>query len=148
MSDLTNSTVTICDYWKKKIEQNLEELELSAVYYGDQERIAKSPALCIEPDTKASELRAAGRQVMPNWTIYFLLYSADVKNAQWNRRESDRLAELLEAFLNADPQMGGLVVHCWVSESLSGYDRKMGSLMYTNRLTFRANSRFQLPMSS
>jgi hypothetical protein len=139
--------VAVCDYWHNKFELKKEDLGLAEVYYGDQIRIPKSPTLCIEPDLKREPLRAAGRQTTVDFTIYFLCYHSEVSNVQQNRRNADLLAESIEDFLNSDPQMGGLVVHCWVSESNSGYSPKPGSLMRTNRLTLSANSRHQLPMS-
>jgi hypothetical protein len=147
MSDLTNSVVAVCDYWKNKLDLKKEDFGISEVYYGDQVRIPKSPTICIEPDLKRAPLRAAGRQTMPDFTVYFLCYHSEVANVQQNRRNADLFAELIEDFLNSDPQMGGLVIHCWVSESTSGYSPKPGSLMRTNRLTLSANSRHQLPMS-
>jgi hypothetical protein len=140
--------VELCEYWQKKLEIQAEELGIAAIYYGDQERIPKSPTVCIEPDIKDSPLYAAGRQTRPMFTIYFLIYHSEVRNVQSNRRDSDALAERIEDFLNSDPQMGGLVVHGYVSQSASGYSPKTDSLMRSNRLTFTAESRHQLPMSS
>lgn len=148
MADLTNSTVEICEYWKKKLEIAKEDLGIVDVFYGDQERIPKSPTICIEPDVKRAPIRNAGRQTMPEWTIYFMCYHSEIQAQSSNRRDSDTLAERLEDLLNSDPQMGGLVIHCWVSEVQSGYARKTNALMRSSRITFSANSRHQLPMSS
>jgi hypothetical protein len=148
LADLTNSIVALCDYWQEKLQNNAEALGLVDVFYGDQSRIAKSPTLCIEPDLKNNPLRAAARVTWPEFTVYFIIYHAEIRNVEANRRDADVTAEKVEDFLNADPQSNGLLVHGYVSQSQSGYSPKANGLMRANRLTFTGTSRHQLPQSS
>lgn len=143
--ELSNSLVALTDYIIKMLQDNAEALGLQDVTYGDQQRIHVTPLACVEPDTKATNLKGAPRLVDRMFTIYIFLYHAAVASPQVNRREADVTAEAVETLLNSDPNMGGLMIHSLVEVLESGYVKRNDVLYRASRITFRAKSMDRLP---
>lgn len=128
-----------------KLEANKVVLGIQAVYYGDQNRLPVTPAVCIEPDAKTNTLKSAFRMVSLDFKVYILIYHSQVTSPQDNRRNADALAEAVETLIHADKDLGGRVIHCMIDEIASGYVTKGNSLVRASRLTFSALSQNQLP---
>ena len=142
---LTPSLSVIANKLFVKFNDNKIDLGLEDVYYGDQNRVPVTPALCIEPETKTNTLKSAFRTVNVEFKVYIIVYHSQVASPQDNRRNADALAEALETFVHADRDLGGLVTHCMIDEIASGYITKGTTLMRASRLTFSAISQNQLP---
>ena len=144
---LTDSIEALASYVYDKITASMEDLGVTAVFYGDQDLLPSSPCVCIETDDKVRVLRGATRRTDNTFTIYVLVYHSEVRSPQSNRQDADRLAEAIEAVLHLDPTLGTQVQHSYVTQLASGYVRKGGQLMRSSRLTFEAKNTTQLPPS-
>lgn len=137
----------VADAAKLLLEDNAEELGIAegCIFYGDQERLPGYPAVCVEPDTKKSELYGAGRMTEVNMRVYLLVYHGEVRDVQTNRRDADRLAEAITNLFNADGTFSGIATHCFISESQSGYSNKQNTTLRSSRLQFDLKSQERLP---
>jgi hypothetical protein len=144
---LATSLSTVCDALVSLLETNAEDLGIpvGGVFYGDQSKIPVSPAVCVEPDSKTSELYGAGRMTEVNFRVNILVYHSEIRNIESNRRDADLLAESIATLTHKDPTFGGLVIHCFTSEIQSGYATKDRSVIRTTRLTWTARSQERLP---
>jgi hypothetical protein len=147
MSDLTASLVVISDYLFNLLDVNKEDLGLEAVFYGDQEKFPVTPAACIEPDEKPRELKSAQRMTRVEFNVYVLLYYGKIESPQTNRRDSDILAERVEALIHSKRSLDGLVIHGMITSLTSGYVVRDGSLLRASRLTYNAQSQELLPQT-
>jgi hypothetical protein len=144
---LTHSLVEVTDYVVAKLEANRDALGLYAVYFGDQRQIPGTPVVCVEPDHKRNELISAFRKIEVVCVLQIIIYHSKVTDTQTNRRGADILAEDIEDLLHADPQLGGLAIHCYVTSVNSGYSTKADALMRSCRIQFEVESQNQLPGS-
>lgn len=144
---LTNSLVLISDYLYQKFKDNMANLEIEDVYYGDQDKIARPPAICVEPADIKNLLKqaAAARRIDIEFYISFLCYHSEITSGQSNRRNADRLAERVAALVHADRTLGGLVIHGYCTDVHSGYATKGNTLMRANKIDYYAKSQFDLP---
>lgn len=117
------------------LETNKDTLELGAVYYGDQRRIAQRFTACVEPGEDQAALQGAFRRVTRVVVVYVLLYGVAISAEDSSREATDVKAEAIEALLNQDPSMGGDFTHSYVKSLESGYTPKDGSLIASCRLT-------------
>jgi hypothetical protein len=136
-----------CDQMVALLQNNAESLGIAddSVYYGDQTRIPHSPAVCVEPDTKAADLYGAGRMTELKVTLYLLVYHSEVRDLSSNRRDADLLAEDIAVLVNKDPTFYGLAIHCYVTEVKSGYSIKDRTTMRSTRIAWEATSQERLP---
>jgi len=137
----------VCDDVVERLKDWSEDLNVGEgdIYYGDQERIPRSPTLCVEPGEKKPELYGAGRMTEMIITVYVLVYHSEIKNTEENRRNADKLAEAIADRLNAIPTLDGGAIHCWVSNISSGYATKQNSTMRASRITFDVQTQERLP---
>jgi hypothetical protein len=142
---LHHSMAAAAQYWFDKFDANKLGLGIGVVYYGDQERLASTPALCVEPDMKTNELKGATRRIATEIRLYFIIYHAKIQSPQANRREADLLAEAVETFLHDDPRMNETVIHSMVTRIESGYVYKENTLVRATRIAFEATTQAQLP---
>lgn len=146
----TQSIVTITDYIVDKLKDNYEDLGLNQrddVYYGDQDKLPRSPAICIDTGRKQRQLAgvAVARRTENTFLIYIIVYHGEVRNSQVNRRDADVLAEQVETLLHQDPTFGGLVIHGFVKEIVSGYSRKANSTYRSARLAWEGQTKLMIP---
>lgn len=138
LADLTKFLVA-------KFEALQGDLGIVDVFYGDQERIPRTPAACFEAGEKTRQLNGAPRRVMTNLTIYCLIYHNPIKSMQAVREEDDQLAEAIEAKIHEDPTFEGQVIDSLVTSIESGYQVKANSMFRASRLTIEARVQVQLP---
>jgi hypothetical protein len=139
--------VDVCDYLMDLFEQNTAELGLAALYYGDQQKIPLTPALCLEPDEKPRELKGAQRMTRVSFRIHMILYYSHVGSIQDNRRQADKLADAIETLVHTKPTLDGLVIHGMCTDTVSGYVTKDRSMIRASRVTYEALSQKLLPGS-
>ncbi len=147
-SPLTNSPVEIADFLIDLMHSNRKQLGIAenAIYYGDQEKIPFSPAICIEPDMTVRKLDASPRRTEMTVRIYILLYHGELRNPEFNRRNADLRTEAVSKIVHENPYMGGRVIHSYITEVQSGYSTKQNSVMRTSRMQFEATTHDYLPM--
>ncbi len=122
------------------------QLGIIDVWFGDQDRIPRTPAVAVEPGETSRELNGAPRRVEEQHTVYLLIYHNKVQSGSQSRLEAQQFAEVVEDFLHNDPTLGGLVIHSFATANESGFSSRKGTTLVTNRVTFTATSQRQLPM--
>lgn len=144
---LSHSIVDVAAAHEQLLNDNMNALGVKAVYYGDQDKLATTPVVCVEPDTKKQDYRGGGvnRMLGVNITVFLLVYHSFVQSAQENRKGADQLAEAIEDLIHQDATLGGLVIECHVSEVASGYATKGNSLVRANRITIEHVTQNRLP---
>lgn len=141
---ITGSLVTVADALTAKLVANKESLGIEDVFYGDQNLIPRSPAVCVETGNKARALAGATRRTDNIFVVYILVYHSEIRSPQSNRRAADALAESIETLIHQDPTLGGLVTHGYVTSVEPGYvDRP--NTMRACRITYEGQSRTLLP---
>lgn len=139
-STLTTSIVTIAKALESLLNERKGDLGILAVYYGDQDMLATTPVVCVEPNMKENNLRRSGGGKMadPVITTDLLLYHGAVQSTQNNRLEADQFAEAVEAVIHEDFTLGGIIVYGHITLLESGYSRKVGTLYRSTKLTHEA----------
>lgn len=124
---------------------------VQAVFYGDQDRIAVTPTVCVEPSDKTRELSGAPNMTENTFEIFILVYHNKVQDNQLTRKEVDQVAYEIEQLLHQDLQLkvAGVpkLIHGFVMRNESGYVFKGGTLYRTARLTYRGKNKTSLPVS-
>jgi hypothetical protein len=149
---LTDSMYVVAKYLEKLLTDNQATLGFADVFYGDQDRIPRTPAACVETGEKSRELVGAPRRTEVTITNYILVYHNPVKSVETIREEDDLLSELVESLVHQDPQMKDAegedqVIDSLVTSVESGYQQKSNTLFRASRITVEARSRVQLPSS-
>src|SRR5512139_129945 len=72
---------------------------LQDVWYGDQDRLPRTPCAAIEPGPKRRQYNGVPRKYQVDLASYILVYSNKVQDSQENEREAVRAAELIEQVL-------------------------------------------------
>jgi len=118
--------------------------------YGDQNRIATTPTLCVESGPTGRVLAGVGGngRTENNHTCWLILYYAKVDTNQDTKKESEQTAEAIAAYLDQNVRLersgdGGIVIHGYVSNIEPGYRlRNEGkTLMHAVRLTWTGKSK-------
>lgn len=145
MSNLTGSLRVVCDYMYDLIDKNASALGIEALYYGDQDKLPATPAVCIEPDEKPRELKGAQRMTLVRFRVYVLIYYGVIGTPQDNRRNADELAESIETLIHSKPRFDGLLIHGMCTSIESGYVTRDRSLLRASRILFEGESQQLLP---
>lgn len=145
MATLTGSLKVFTSYYYDLLVAHKSDLGLQAVYYGDQDHLPVSPAVCVEPQGKTRTLVRIGRGTDVEFSLFLLLYGSKIRDPQTNRADIDQLAEDIEALVHQDERLGGLVVTSLVTRIESGYATKSNAIMRASRLTIEARSQERLP---
>lgn len=116
------------------------------VFYGDQQQIPRTPAICVEPDGKKRTIDGVPRRSANEFSLYVLLYVSAVTDSQSNARQALDLAEQVEDFLHKDPTLGGLLVHSFCSELEPGYRQRKDTLFRACRIKFEGINKTVLGM--
>jgi len=149
MVDQTDSVVDIAQFLFDQLDDNKTPLGLTDVFYGDQEKIPRVPAVAVESGTKSREINGAPRRTLNTITAYLIIYHSKIDaSVQVTRKEVDLLAEAVESLVHSNSTMDGLVIHSLVTEIQSGYSAKGKTDIYRSaRLTVTATSQSQLPLA-
>jgi hypothetical protein len=146
MVELTDSLVTVSKYIETMLSSNAVALNLEDVFYGDQQRIPRTPAACVESGEKRRALKGAPRMTLVDITTYVIVYHYKLKSVQEIREDNDLLAEAIETLVHSDCKLGGYVIDSMVTSVESGYQMKGNSLFRASRLTIEARSQVLLPL--
>jgi hypothetical protein len=127
---------TLTQYVVDRVELNKASLGLGAVFYGDQNKIAVTPTVCIEPEDKVRELAGVPRKTLVTVNLFLIVYLNAIQSPTINRSEADKLIEDLEDFLHADNTMNDTVIHSMVTRIESGYAMKGNTVLRASRLSY------------
>lgn len=141
MTTLVDVTQALVD----KIEDHRVALGVEAVFYGDQNRVAVTPTIAVDPGSKSRVLNGAPRRTMTTFEVFVMIYHARVQDTQVTRKEADALAEAIEDLIHQDRTLGGGLIHCMVDKVESGYSFRSGTMYRSSRLTFGGDALQMLP---
>lgn len=149
----TSNMETLVQFYVDQLNANKNVLGIQGAFYGDQERIPFTPCVCVEGGEKDRQLNGAPRRTLTIVTIYFLVYHTQLKPAVQVRKDDDRVADTIEAFIHTNPQLRTNIsdpetdqaVDSLVSRVESGYQQKSNSLFRASRLTLEVRVQEQLP---
>lgn len=127
---------------KLKLPASVATLGLDSaedVTYGDQEKIPRTPFICVESGPKIRELSGIGGKGRTDnrFTVFIMCYISEVRSVQLNREEADTLAEQVELLLHEDVTLGGKVIHGFVTGIEPGFSTRSGKLMRVARITWQ-----------
>jgi hypothetical protein len=125
---------------------------IADVWYGDQERILRTPTVCVEPNTKGRTLEGVPNMTRNEFEIFVLVYVNKVTDLQQNRKDADQLAYEIELLIHQDLQLrdatgAPTMIHGYVRENESGYTVKSGTLYRSARLTYFGLNKTSLPVN-
>lgn len=148
MPELTDQLVVVANALKGILEDAQEDLGLEDVFYGDLDRIPRSPAACIETGEKTRELEGAPRRTLVTMPVYIFVYHNALKAASDDQKEeNDLLSEAIETEIHKYPHLGGLVIHGMCTALEPGYEQKQDNIWQVTRITYEATSKVMLPYS-
>lgn len=152
MSSLTDSLDAVAQFLMDKIVTNADTLRTSDnivvnpefVYYGDQNKIPGTPAVCIEPNNRGRTLQGVSYRTDNEFLVFIMVYVSRVQDEQLSRKQAQQLSEAIEALIHKDAQLGGLLIHGFCELNESGYTFRNGTLFRTNRITYSGYSKTAL----
>lgn len=107
------------------------------VWFGDQNLLPQTPAVCVEPGTKTRDLKGIPDMTDNNMDVHvFLYHSAVAKEQQQARQDTIQFAEAIERFfhqnqLNMVNSAGDqIIVHGYFRSLDAGYQYKNGSTLH------------------
>ena len=151
----TSNLQVLTKHLQKKFEDAKVDLGVQDVFYGDQNRIPRTPAICVEAGEKERELNGAPRRTLVDVTLYVLIYHGAIQSVQLNLEEVDSLAEEVESLIHQDPQFidpndasgfPAQVIHSLVTRVEAGYQMRSNTIFRATRLTVVARVQEQLPL--
>src|SRR4051812_40945026 len=111
------------------------------VWKGDQIKIPRYPALCIEPGPLRREITGAQRLTNVFVDLLFMIYVGKVQDPELNQASALSLGELVETELHNHAQVGGDAIHSYVTELDPGYATRSGELLRACRVVFNIRGR-------
>lgn len=109
MADNTSSLIVVTQKIYDILEANLVAIETDAndLYWGDQTKIPRVRACCVDPVEQTIGLTGAGAtpRIDIIHEVHIILYSAMMTDSQTNRKESDNYAEQVKNVLHT-PGLG------------------------------------------
>lgn len=138
---------------KDFIESKKEELEVAAVYYGDQQTFPAYPSVCVEPAITTRELSGIPYQTDNNFQISILVYFASLDGIESIQEKCDAVAENVQDAVNAegiDPQFaggtrfGGIIVNGNAARLEYGYKMLSNRLTRCNRIVWQGYTKTRL----
>jgi hypothetical protein len=143
----TDSSEVVANYVYQKLQDptNMSNLGYTDVWYGDQELLPHTPALCVSPGTKKREFQGASYRTLNSIETYIVVYYGKIQDVQVNLHAAQTMADALETLIHSDLTLGGLVIATLCTQNEPGYLRKGTDLMQGNRLTFESMSKTTFP---
>lgn len=142
---MTRKVSEVVDALVKVLQDHWEEfgmLDRDQVFFGDEYRYPKVPAIAVDPGPRESPLSATGLMQTNTFTVYILVYSARISgDVQALKRDNATLAEKVEDVVNANNTLGGLIIHGHVVMFEPGQASVGGELFAATRLTYTATTR-------
>ncbi len=118
-----------------------ESLQLTDVFYGDQELIPRTPAACVESGLYSRQYAGVPLRTENEIIVNILVYFAKIQDVQVTRLQCDQKAEDIMRVLHANVTMGGLVINGWVSSIEPGYSMRNKVLMRSARITWTGKTK-------
>jgi|tagenome__1003787_1003787.scaffolds.fasta_scaffold20867481_2 hypothetical protein len=144
---LTDSSEIIANYIYLKLRDptNMSNLGVASVWYGDQDILPTTPALCVSPGTKERQFSGATFRTENMLETYVLVYCAKITDIQQNLHQAIALADAIETLVHSDLKLGGNTIATLCRRSEPGVINKQGVWVMGARLTFESLTKTTLP---
>jgi hypothetical protein len=124
-------------------------IPVELVFYGDQDRIPKTPAICVDPSDLSREISGAPDMTTNDMLLYIMIYHNKAQDNSTTRREVDMIAYDVTQLIHADLQLttGGPtpnMIHNYVRAYESGYTYKRDTLYRSGRLSYFGRNKTSL----
>lgn len=149
MTSCTDSLFVVTDYLFTLMTSNKNTFtpHVQDVFYGDEQRIPRTPAITVAASQKVRELEGAPRRVRNVLDVFVNVFFSDVRAVELNHRAADQLSEQVEAVIHADITFGGIVINSMVVLNEAGFLNRRESTFRGNRLIVQVMTKTSLPMS-
>lgn len=146
MADNTDRMSVVNQAHYDLVNDHKLELGIADVWYGDQAKIPRTPAVCIEAGPMDREpAGVSGKGLTENtFRIYHLIYVGKVQDVQVNLKQAQELAEALMDLLHGDMQFGNLVLYGYVRTIEPGFVRKADALLKVQRLLWQGMNKTRI----
>lgn len=120
---------------------------LGSLFYGDQDKLPTTPAVCVEAGTTSRTSVGAQRLTTHNHECFILVYHSKVQDVETNKLESEQIAEGIAKELDRNPFLvgpngeEGVVIDGYCSRIDPGYAVKEGTLYKAVRIQWNGISR-------
>jgi len=145
MASPTTDQEEYAQFFVDLITNNLSAVGLADVFYGDQQKIAKTPIACVEPGMKRREENGAPRRYMNLMNTHIIIYHGQVQSTSQNQKVTDGIAESLQDLIHADATLEGRCIDSVVRSVEPGYQTRGTSLFRASMLTVEARQQELLP---
>jgi hypothetical protein len=144
---LTDSAEVVATYILNKFKDPtvMTNLQLQDAWYGDQDLMPRTPAICITPGVTKREFRGATFRTLNTIETYALIYWGKITDIQVNLHNAQNLADLAVHTVHSDLTLGGLVTAVLCTECDPGLINKAGVWMMGARLSFESISTTTFP---
>lgn len=134
----TDRLSVVSNYIYDLLTTNKTALGLQDVFFGDQQKVPRTPAVAVEPGVYTRELSGLGGKGRTdnNFTVYVLVYVSNIRDEQLNNKDVITLSEAIMDKLHLDVTMSGNVIHGRVTSIEPGYASRGGALMRFGRITW------------
>lgn len=159
---LTARATTLALRWKAVLLQDIKDNEdfnsppVLDIFYGDQNKIPRSPAICVEPGDKTrSWPPKPSLRTENDLSVHFFVYYAAVTGSEELKLTADLLGEKLEEYIHenhltlADADGNPLIIHGHVVVNEPRYIMRNSNrtLFHASHLTWRAITKTQLTVA-
>jgi hypothetical protein len=141
----TDSADVIATYIYDMLEANTSALVIQDVWYGDQELLPRTPAVCVNPGTKKRQFQGATFRTLNDIETYVLVYFGKIQDVQANLHGATQLADSIETLVHSDLTLGGNVIAVLCTQNEPGMINKAGVWMMGARLTFQSMTKTTFP---
>jgi hypothetical protein len=144
---LTDQVETVANYILAAIDGNKANFPTPVIdtFYGDQELLPHTPAICVIPSVKTREFQGASLMTLNIFEIMVMVYFDKVTDVQQNLHSCATLSDAVETFIHGDLTLGGNVTSVLCTQSELGITTRQGALMVAARQMYRAQSKTRFP---
>jgi hypothetical protein len=121
-------------------------LGLEDIWFGEQSKIPRTPAVCVVGDSKRRDPSGAPRMVTNTFVVRVDVYISKVQDIQESDRDALVLADNVEVVLHSDLTFDGLVYGSLVTANEQGVFNKANTNFRSARLSLELTSKTMLPM--
>jgi hypothetical protein len=121
------------------------------IMYGDQDKIAYTPTVCVESGPTDRALAAASQRTENVLRCFIIVYWGKVQDNQVDKLQGELCAENIVRFLDNNLQLelsgdGGVVIHGYVTDIDPGYilRNERRTMMHAIRLTWTGKTKTML----
>ena len=141
---LTDNLVSVGEALESYLEDGKDQLGIRKVWYGADDLIPETPAITVAPEGKSRTLIETGHMTYNDFTVTITIYHARLGDPAVTRKECDRMAEEVEAYLHSNIKLGGLVYTSLVQTVEPGVARRANVILKATRLTWVGRSKTRI----